>query len=163
MLNKLHYLTKFISSTMLHSECYWTISQNISFRIQTCRRRIIISRHMIHKIQYDYIILFHVTFFVDYHSKYFLFGQKFYSLCMRACMCARGRTSVCVCEISDCHQLWLLVPAAIFCPCHWWQSVLWVSVSLMWRLKQHFDISQNRTCSRNFSFAVTHTTVFFDR
>ena len=97
MLNKLHYLTKFISSTMLHSECYWTISQNISFRIQTCRRRIIISRHMIHKIQYDCIILFHVTFFVDYRSKYFLFGQKFYSLCMRACMCARGRTSVCVC------------------------------------------------------------------
>lgn len=72
---------------------------------------------------------------------------------VHACM----HRHACLYEVSDYHQLWLLLPAAIFLPCCWWQSVLWVSVSLMWRIKRHFDKSQNGTCFRNFSFAVTHT------
>jgi hypothetical protein len=90
--------------------------------------------------------LFHVTFFVDNHSKYFLFGQKYCGLCMcvhaRACVCLCVR-SVTVINYDFCYQ-------QLFFPCHWWQSVVWVSISLMWKIKQHFDISQNGTCSKKF-------------
>jgi len=68
---------------------------------------------MTHKIQYDCIILFHVTFFVDYCYKYFLFGQKFCGLCMRACtgtlVCMR---SVTIINYDFCYQQLFFFPVA---------------------------------------------------
>jgi hypothetical protein len=86
-------------------------------------------------------------------TKCFLFGQKFHGLC------------VCVWEIRHCHQLWPLLPAAIFLFCHWWQSVLWVSVTLIWKIKQHFDIShsqKNVTTQKTLILSYTHRRYAWD-
>jgi hypothetical protein len=121
------------------------ISQKINFRIQTRMRRIIISQHVINKIQYDCMTCFMWHFLLITIPNIFCLGR---SIVVCACLHTHARVCVCVRSVTVinydfCYQ-------RLFFPRHWWQSVVWVSVSLMWKIKQHFDISQNGTCSRNF-------------